>query len=137
MYLEFALDIIKAGDTVIVTCENDVIEGVVVKISKQFIAVQQSDGSIIVKNDNDITDIKANNKKSTKVPVVNVNNNELEKSKARCGMILIKKDKTESFHCSICGKDKISKKYAVEINNPDIRICNSCYGWTLSRLENQ
>ena len=71
------------------------------------------------------------------IPDANENNSEQQKSQARCGMILIKKDKTESFHCSICGKDKISKKYAVEINNPDIRICNSCYGWTLSRLENQ
>lgn len=57
--------------------------------------------------------------------------------KARCGMILIKKDTIESFLCPICGKEKISKKYAIEINNPNVRICNSCYGWTLKKKESK
>lgn len=134
MYLEFIHDIVKCGDNIVISCNDCTIEGIVVKISNSLIAVQQSNGSIILKEDKDIINIKVVNKDSqTQKEEKNVK--DISQDKERCGMILIKNDKSESFRCSICGKEKVSKKYAIEKGNPNIRICNSCYGWTLARLE--
>lgn len=138
MYLDFVKDIIKKGDNVIVTCKNDTLQGIVVKINENLVAIQKLDNSIVVKRDNDITNIRTIRENpiidgGEKV-IIEENNHQ---EKARCGMILVKKEKSDSFHCSICGKDKVSKKYAIEVGNPNIRICNACYGWTLSRLENK
>lgn len=133
MYLEFISEIAKVGSKVVVTTCLETIDGVIVKLSNDLIAVQQKDGTVIVKKDDDITNIEilpantivATEKKSQSKPTV------------RCGMTLIKNDKVETFTCSICGKNKTSKKYAIEVNNPNSRICNSCYGWTLARLESK
>lgn len=135
MYLDFIHDIVKCGDSIVISCNDCTIEGIVVKINNNLIAVKQSNGSIILKEDNDIINIKVVNKDNQ--PSKDKNVTDLPQGKERCGMILIKKDKSESFRCLICGKDKISKKYAIEKDNPNIRICNSCYGWTLARLENK
>ncbi len=131
MYLDFISDIAKVGSKVVVTTSLETIEGIIVKLSNDLIAVQQKDGTVIVKKDNGITNIEI-------LPTdTNVATEKVSQSKpaVRCGMTLIKNDKAESFTCSICGKSKTSKKYAIEINNPNSRICNSCYGWTLARLE--
>lgn len=131
MYLDFISDIAKVGSKVVVTTSLETIEGIIVKVSNDLIAVQQKDGTVIVKKDNGITNIEI-------LPTdTNVATEKVSQSKpaVRCGMTLIKNDKAESFTCGICGKSKTSKKYAIEINNPKSRICNSCYGWTLARLE--
>ena len=132
MYLEFISDIAKVGSKVVVTTCLETIEGVIVKLSNDLIAVQQKDGTVIVKKDDDITNIEilpAN----TIVATEKKHNQNLRLG----GMTLIKNDKVETFTCSICGKSKTSKKYAIEVNNPNSRICNSCYGWTLARLESK
>ena len=98
--------------------------------------VHLNNGDIIdirLKEDNDIINIKVVNQDSQSSKEKNVT--DIPQGKERCGMILIKNDKSESFRCSICGKDKVSKKYAIEKGKPNIRICNSCYGWTIARLE--
>ena len=133
MYLEFINDIAKVGNYVLVRTNSETIEGVIVKLSNDLIAIQKKDGSIVVKKDNEITNIQI-------LPTVNTDTAEKItqlKPTVRCGMTLIKNDKVETFTCSICGKSKSSKKYAIEVNNPNSRICNSCYGWTLARLENK
>ncbi len=131
MYLEFINDIAKVGNNVLVTTNSGTIEGVIVKLSNYLIAVKTKDGSIIVNKDNEITNIEilltGNKDTADKISQ--------SKPTVRCGMTLIKNDKVETFTCSICGKSKTSKKYAIEVNNPISRICNSCYGWTLARLE--
>ncbi len=133
MYLEFISDIVKVGSKVVITTCLETIEGVIVKLSNDLIAIQQKDGTVIVKKDNDITNIEIL-PADTKVATEKVSQS---KPKVRCGMTLIKNDKVESFTCSICGKSKTSKKYAIDINNPNSKICNSCYGWTLARIENK
>lgn len=133
MFLEFISDIVKVGSKVVVTTCLETIEGVIVKLSNDLIAVQQKDGTVIVKKDNDITNIE--------IPPANtiVATEKISQSKPiiRCGMTLIKNDKVETFTCSFCGKSKTSKKYAIEVNNPNSKICNSCYGWTLARSESK
>ena len=133
MYLEFINDITKVGNYVLVRTNSEIIEGVIVKLSNDLIAIQTKDGSIVVKKDNEITNIEI-------LPTDNTDAAEKitqSKPTVRCGMTLIKNDKVETFTCSICGKSKTSKKYAIEVNNPNSRICNSSYGWTLARLENK
>ena len=58
MYLEFISDIIKVGSKVVITTCLETIEGVIVKLSNDLIAVQQKDGTVIVKKDDDITNIE-------------------------------------------------------------------------------
>lgn len=133
MYLEFINDIAKVGNYVLVRTNSETIEGVIVKLSNDLIAIQTKDGSIVVKKDNEITNIQI-------LPTDNTDTAEKItqlKPTVRCGMTLIKNDKVETFTCSICGKSKTSKKYAIEVNNPNSRICNSCYGWTLAKLESK
>ena len=55
MYLEFISDIAKVGSKVVITTCLETIEGVIVKLSNDLIAIQQKDGTVIVKKDNDIT----------------------------------------------------------------------------------
>ena len=133
MYLEFINDIAKVGNYVLVRTNSETIEGVIVKLSNDLIAIQTKDGSIVVKKDNEITNIQIlpTDKTDTAEKITQL------KPTVRCGMTLIKNDKVETFTCSICGKSKSSKKYAIEVNNPNSRICNSCYVWTLARLENK
>ena len=128
MYLDFIKDLVKIGDSIILCCKDGTYEGFIVKINNDIIAIRQSDDSILLKEDKDITDIKVN-----KAGTMTMSEN--ESRNVRHGMILVKIDKSESFHCSICNKDKVSKKYAIEVGNPNIKICNSCYGWTLARLD--
>lgn len=133
MYLEFINDIAKVGSNVIITTNSGTIEGVIVKLSNDLVAVKTKGDSIVVKKDNDITHIEI-------LPIGNKDTTDIisqSKPTIRCGMTLIKNDKVETFTCSTCGKSKTSKKYAIEVNNPNSRICNSCYGWTLARLESK
>lgn len=132
MYLEFISDIAKVGSKVLVTTCLETIEGVIVKLSNDLIAVQQKDGTVIVKKDDDITNIEILPANTIVATEKNYNQN-----LRLGGMTLIKNDKVETFTCSICGKSKTSKKYAIEVNNPNSRICNSCYGWTLAKLESK
>lgn len=133
MYLEFINDIAKVGSNVLITTISETIEGIIVKLSNELIAVQTKEGSIVVKKDNEIINIEIlpTDNKDTAVK------KSQSKPAVKCGMTLIKNDKVETFTCSICGKNKTSKKYAIEVINPNSRICNSCYGWTLARLENK
>lgn len=106
MYLEFINDIAKVGNYVLVRTNSETIEGVIVKLSNDLIAIQTKDGSIVVKKDNEITNIQI-------LPTDNTNTAEKItqlKPTVRCGMTLIKNDKVETFTCSICGKSKSSKK---------------------------
>ena len=57
MYLEFINDIAKVGNNVLVTTNSETIKGVIVKLSYDLIAVQTKEGSIVVKKDNEITNI--------------------------------------------------------------------------------
>ena len=132
MYLEFISDIAKVGSKVLVTTCLETIEGVIVKLSNDLIAVQQKDGTVIVKKDDDITNIEILPANTIVATEKNYNQN-----LRLGGMTLIKNDKVETFTCSICGKSKTSKKYAIEVNNPNSRICNSCYGRTLAKLESK
>ena len=128
MFLDFIKDLVKTGDSIILCCKDGTYEGFIVKINSDIIAIRQRDDSILLKEDKDITDIKVN-----KAGTITMSEN--ESRNVRHGMILVKKDKSESFHCSICNKDKVSKKYAIEVGKPNIKICNCCYGWTLARLD--
>lgn len=135
MYLDFIVDIAEVGNQVTIRTSTETIEGTILKLSKELIAIQKIDGSVIIKKDSDISHLEIHPTATTEIEGTmqsNVSNNNI-----RSGMTLIKSDKIESFTCSICGKSKTSKKYAIEINNPNLRICNSCYGWTLARLENK
>jgi len=137
MYLNFVYDLIEVGTKAVVNCNDSIVEGIVVKINKDIIAIQQADGSIILKHDRDVTNIEVISKHvpTKEQEILNNSDIKLDKRKARCGMILIKSDKLDTFHCKICGKEKTSKKYAIEVNDPGARICNACYGWTLSIFE--
>lgn len=135
MYLDFIVDIAEVGNIVVVKTSTETIEGSIVKLSKDLIAIRKADGSIVMKKDSDISNVEIQPGTINKIES-DVQSN-FSNSDVRCGMTLIKNDKVESFTCNICGKTKTSKKYAVEINNPNLRICNSCYGWTLARLENK
>ena len=117
MYLDFIKDLVKIGDSIILCCKDGTYEGFIVKINNDIIAIRQSDDSILLKEDKEITDIKV--KKAGTMTI-----SEEESRNVRHGMILVKKEKSESFHCSICNKDKVSKKYAIEVGNPNIKICN-------------
>lgn len=104
MYLEFISDIIKVGSKVVITTCLETIEGVIVKLSNDLIAVQQKDGTVIVKKDDDITNIEIL-QANTIVATEKNHNQNLRLG----GMTLIKNDKVETFKCSICGKSKTSK----------------------------
>ena len=56
-------------------------------------------------------------------------------TKPRCGMILLKYERSHSFRCSNCNRDKVSKKIAISQKNPTQLICNACYGYIISRNE--
>lgn len=135
MFLDFIVDIAEVGNQVTIRTSTETIEGAIVKLSKELIAIQKTDGSVIIKKDSDISHVEIHPTVTNEIGgkmQTNVSN-----SNVRSGITLIKNDKVESFTCHICGKSKTSKKYAIEVNNPNSRICNSCYGWTLSRLENK
>ena len=57
MYLDFIIDIAKVGDNISVICKEEVIEGTIVKISPSMLAVKKSDGSLILKKDDEIEDV--------------------------------------------------------------------------------
>ncbi len=135
MYLDFIVDIAEVGNQVTIRTSTETIEGAIVKLSKELIAIKKIDGSVIIKKDSDISHVEIHPTVTNEIRGKMQSN--VSNSNVRSGMTLIKNDKVESFTCNICGKLKTSKKYAVEINNPNLKICNSCYGWTLARLENK
>ena len=120
MYLEFINDIAKVGNYVLVRTNSETIEGVIVKLSNDLIAIQTKDGSIVVKKDNEITNIQIlpTDKTDTAEKITQL------KPTVRCGMTLIKNDKVETFTCSICGKSKSSKNV---YNNVDHSIQTGNY----------
>ena len=60
MYLDFISDIAKIGDTIRITCEDGTIDGTIVKIASNLIAVKQNDGTLVIKKDDEITDLALN-----------------------------------------------------------------------------
>lgn len=88
MYLDFIVDIAKIGNTAILKTETEMIEGTIVKLSKDLIAVKKTDGSVVVKKDSDIKNIEIQPEKlSAGVKDVDP---DLPKQTTRCGMTLIK-----------------------------------------------
>ena len=134
MYLDFIIDIAEVGNKVVLKTNAETVEGLIVKVSKDLIAIRKTDGSIILKKDSDILNIEI---QTAGIKDAKVEQLDTPKNNERSGMVLIKKDKVESFLCSMCGKLKTSKKYAVKACDSDYKICNSCYGWTLSKIENK
>ncbi len=57
------------------------------------------------------------------------------KNKMRCGMVLMKYDHTQTFICDNCHKEKTSKKIAFKDVDPNIKICNACYGEIIAKTE--
>ena len=57
------------------------------------------------------------------------------KNKARCGMVLMKYDHTQTFTCTHCHKEKTSKNIAFKEDNPNFKICNACYGEIIAKYE--
>lgn len=57
MYLDFITDIAKIGDTIRITCQDEIIEGAIVKIAPNLIAVRLNDGTLVIKKDDEITDL--------------------------------------------------------------------------------
>ena len=60
MYLDFITDIAKIGDTIRIACQDEIIEGVIVKIAPNLIAVRLNDGALVIKKDDEITDLALN-----------------------------------------------------------------------------
>ena len=60
MYLDFISDIACIGDSIRITCHDEIIEGTIVKIAPNLIAVKQADGSLVIKKDDEITDMALN-----------------------------------------------------------------------------
>lgn len=58
-----------------------------------------------------------------------------ENGNVRCRMILKKYDHSESFTCAYCQKEKISRKIAFEVGNPNFKICDACYGEIISKFD--
>ena len=57
MYLDFIIDIAKVGDKIRIVCKDESIEGTIVKISSTMLALKKNDGALILKKDDEITDI--------------------------------------------------------------------------------
>ena len=60
MYLDFIIDILHQGDSITIHCDNDVYTGVILKMTKDMIAIRLSTGNIIIKRDEEITNIDTN-----------------------------------------------------------------------------
>ena len=75
MYLDFIKDLVKIGDSIILCCKDGTYEGFIVKINNDIIAIRQSDDSILLKEDKDITDIKVKSCQyyMTKISITNKN----------------------------------------------------------------
>lgn len=108
MFLDFIVDIAEVGNQVTIRTSTETIEGAIVKLSKELIAIQKTDGSVIIKKDSDISHVEIHPTVTNEIGgkmQTNVSN-----SNVRSGITLIKNDKVESFTCHICGKSKTSKK---------------------------
>lgn len=57
------------------------------------------------------------------------------KNKTRYGMVLMKYDRIQTFICAYCNKEKTSRNIAFEEANPDLKICNACYGERIAKYE--
>ena len=60
MYLDFITDIAKIGDTIRITCQDEIIEGAIAKIAPNLIAVRLNDGALVIKKDDEITNLALN-----------------------------------------------------------------------------
>lgn len=60
MYLDFITDIAKIGDTIRITCQDEIIEGTIAKIAPNLIAVRLNDGALVIKKDDEITNLALN-----------------------------------------------------------------------------
>lgn len=48
MFLDFIVDIAEVGNQVTIRTSTETIEGAIVKLSKELIAIQKTDGSVII-----------------------------------------------------------------------------------------
>ena len=108
MYLDFVKDIIKAGDYAIVTCHHKTIEGIVVKISNELLAIKKTDGIVEFIKDEQVIDIKTKGRKDDKQGISDIGPDD-QQEKARHGMILVKKEKPESFIAQYAIRIKFQK----------------------------
>ena len=103
MYLDFISDIACIGDSIRITCHDDIIEGTIVKIAPNLIAVKQADGSLVIKKDDEITDMALNpsNKDKNDSPNNNPTTSE-EKGNQGCpdclSEVRYSKELLEEFH---------------------------------------
>lgn len=67
MYLDFILDIAKVGDIINITTKEQNIEGEIMKVSSSLIAIRKSNGAVVLCKDEDITDLKLNASKTSKL----------------------------------------------------------------------
>lgn len=60
MYLSFISDIAKPGDFIAIECNDAIYQGIIVKLSDAFVAVKLDNGALIIKKDEDITNVVLN-----------------------------------------------------------------------------
>ncbi|MCR5820071.1 MAG: hypothetical protein K6F94_03875 [Bacteroidaceae bacterium] len=97
--MDFIHDIVKCGDNIVISCNDCTIEGVVVKINNNLIAVKQSNGSIILKEDNDIINIKVVNQDSQSSKEKNVT--DIPRGKVKKKVYLKREQFTELYQVFI------------------------------------
>ena len=107
MFLDFIVDIAKVGDSIRITCQDEIIDGTIVKIAPTLIAVRLLDGSLILKKDEEITDIALNPSKLE-------GKNTIEGSQNDSNIVLKKKER----EVSVLNKNEIDNV----INDSEITI---------------
>lgn len=103
MYLEFIKDIFKPNDKICIVCDQQVIEGVLLKISDELIALKTETG-IIIKKDEEISDVYS---------VLNQSSNKSKTSAESNNEVILPKEIEDkgSIH------ESIEDQFAEEINN--------------------
>lgn len=60
MYLSFISDIAKPGDIISIECKDVIYQGTIVKLSDAFVAIKLDNGALIIKKDEEITNVVLN-----------------------------------------------------------------------------
>ena len=60
MYLSFISDIAKPGDIILIECKDVIYQGTIVKLSDAFVAIKLDNGALIIKKDEEITNVVLN-----------------------------------------------------------------------------
>ena len=60
MYLSFISDIAKPGDFISIECNDAIYQGIIVKLSDAFVAIKLDNEALIIKKDEDITNVVLN-----------------------------------------------------------------------------